>query len=178
MLNVLFNMQHYFFSAAFFLMMNCAMAPSVVKTYAYSRATLPGIREEIVNESDAVAPRKTPLPLTYFLYVEVPKGSNVSVNGVWLHGKYYTATLEKVSTPVVIRTDPVVVTEQRDTLVKKTANDVYAVLLVDEVTRDPSDTAERQLITNNEAIVFLTINKVPCYSNVKTIKTLKPAAGM
>jgi hypothetical protein len=66
----------------------------------------------------------------------------------------------------------------KDTLVKKTANDVHAVLLVDEVTRDPSDTAEKELITNNEAVIFLTINKISCYSTVKTIKTLKPAAGM
>src|SRR5262249_10819417 len=171
--------QPYCLSAAFFLMINCAMAQSpVVTTHAYSRATLPGIREEIPNESKAAAQRKTPLPLTYFLYVEVAKGNNISVNGVWLQGKYYTDTIKKVSTPVVISSDPVVVTEQKDTLVKKTANDVYAVLLGDENTRDSYNPAEQELITNNEGVIFLTINKRPYYATIKNIKVLKPAAGM
>ncbi len=179
MLNMLFNIQHYFFSAAFFLMISPAMAQSpVVKTYAYSRDTLPGIREEIVNESDAGAQRKTPFPRIYFLYVEVAKGSNISVNGVWLQGKYYTATLKKVSTPVVIESDPVVVTKQKDTLVKKTANDVYTVLLEGENSRDSYNPTEKELIINNEGVIFLTINKLTCYGAIKTVKALKPAAAM
>jgi hypothetical protein len=172
-------MQPYFFGAAFFFMANCAIAQSpVVKTYAYSRATLPGIREEIVNESDARVQRKTPLPLTYFLYVEVSKGGNVSVNGVWLQGKYYSATLKKVSTPVAIRSDPVVPTEQRDILVKKTTNDVYAVLLGDEIPRNSYNTTEKELMTSNEGVIFLTINKLSYYTTIKSIKALKPIAGM
>jgi hypothetical protein len=109
--------------------------------------------------------------------VEVPKGSAVTVQGVWLRGKYYSASLRKVASPVMVDRDPVVPTGQKETLVKKTANDVYAVVLEGESPRETYSPAEKQRLTSHEAVVFLTVNHSPQYGTAKTVKMLKPAAA-
>ena len=159
-------------------MIGWAMAetPSV-KTYAYGRATMPGIPEDTVKGAQTGAPRKSPFPLTYLLYVEVPKGSAVAVEGVWLQGKYYAATLKRVASPVVVGHDPAVVTDQKDTLVGKTANDVYAVLLGEPKPGEISRPDAKPLAANNEAVVFMTVDHSPRHGAVKTVKMLKPLAA-
>lgn len=148
-----------------------------VKTYAYGRATVPGIPEDTVKGAQSGTAKTSPFPLTHLLYVEVPKGSAVSVEGVWLRGTYYAATLKRVASPVVVSHDPVVVTQQKDTLVNKTSNDVYAVLLGEPKPGEISRPDAKQLVANNEAVVFLTVDHSPRHGAVKTVKMLKPLAA-
>ena len=158
-------------TVALLSMIGWAMADSPsVKTYAYGRATLPGIPDDNVKST-------SPFPLTYLLYVEAPKGSAVSVEGVWLRGTYYAATLKKVASPVVVSQDPVVVTDRKDTLVGKTANDVYAVVLGEPKPEGISRPDAKQLVADNEAVVFLTVDHAPRHGAVKAVKMLKPLAA-
>ena len=141
---------------------------SPVKTYAYGRATLPGIPD---------AAKTSPFPVTYLLYVEVPKGSTVSVDGVWLKGTYHAATLKRVASPIVVSHDPVVVTDQKDTLVAKTSNDVYAVLLGEPRPAGIPRPAAKPRTAHNEVVVFLTVDHAPRDGVAKTVKMLKPLAA-
>jgi hypothetical protein len=88
----------------------------VIQTVAYSRATISGIPGN-----------QTPFPPTYFIYVVIKKGIPVSATGMCLRGSRYPATLRQVRSPVVIDHDVSVPTGKKDTLVKRTTNDVYQV---------------------------------------------------
>ena len=139
-----------------------------IKTYAYGRATLPGIPD---------AAKKSPFPVSYLLYIEVPKGSAVSVQGVWLQGTCRVATLKRVASPVVVSQDPVVVTDQKDTLVSKTSDDVYAIVLGEPKPSGASCPDAKSVMASNEAVVFLTVDHSPRLGAVKTVKMLKPSAA-
>jgi hypothetical protein len=145
------------------------MAQSPVTMYGYSRATLPGIPG--VQGKDV-------FPLKYYLYVEVKPGSRVSAEWAWIGGKYYDCTLKKVSTPVLVESDPGVPTEKKETLVPKTSNDVYGVVLGNVKAQTASNSQERELIANHEAVIGLVVDKLSAYAATQSIKALRPASAM
>lgn len=145
----------------------------VKKTYAYSRHTTPGIPEDSVRG----VPRK-PLLISYFIYVVVAKDAVLSVRNVWLQGKYYTATLRKVNSPVLVDRNAAVPTGKKDILVGKTSGSVYQVELKEEKSWIPKDDAEKKLMQNNEVVVFLEAGQSIWYGSVRKMKTLHPAFGM
>jgi hypothetical protein len=149
--------------------MSSAMAQSPVTAYGYSRATLPGIPGDQKGMQG-----KDMFPPKYYLYVEVKPGSRVSAEWAWVRGSYYDCKLTRVSTPVLVESDPGVPTEKKETLVSKTSNDVYRCVLGDV----KEQTAPRELIANNEAVIALLINKSRAYATVQSIKALRPAAAM
>ena len=149
---------------------------SIVKIYAYSRRTISGIREEVVSKGDSSQQRVSPFPVDYFLYVSVGKGSPVSINGVWLGDQFYKASLRKVKTPVVIENNSVV--KQKETLVPKTSNDVYAVTLKESGSPASFSAAEKELTQDNEAVFFFISQKKPCTKAVKKITPLTPISAM
>jgi hypothetical protein len=161
------------FGAVFAAVMSSAMAQSPVATYGYSRATLPGIPGDQKGTQG-----KDMFPPRYYLYLEVKPGSRISAEWAWVRGSYYNCTLTRVSTPVLVESDPGVPTEKKDTLVSKTSNDVYSVVLGDVKVRTASDGQERELIANNEAVIALVINKSSAYASFQSIKVLRPAAAM
>ena len=153
--------------------MSSAMAQSPVTAYGYSRATLPGIPgdQKDTQEKDMFPPR-------YYLYVEVKPGSRISAEWAWVRGSYYDCKLTRVSTPVLVESDPGVPTEKKETLVSKSSNDVYSVVLGDVKVRPAPNGQERELIANNEAVIALVINKSGAYAAIQSIKALRPAAAM
>ena len=152
--------------------MGSAMAQSPVAAYGYSRATLPGIpADRQATLGNAMFPPK------YYLYVEVKPGSQVAGEWAWVQGSYYDCTLTRVITPVLVESDPGVPTEKKETLVAKTSNDVYSVVL-DNVKAMASNGREKELIANNEAVIALVINNGSAYAAIQSIKALRPAAAM
>lgn len=149
--------------------MSSAMAQSSVTMYGYSRATVPGIPG--VQGKDV-------FPLKYYLYVEVKPGSRVSAEWAWVGGKYYDCTLKKVSTPVLVESDPGVPTEKKETLVPKTSNDVYGVILGNVKTRTVSNSREKEITANHEAVIGLSVDNSSAYAATQSIKALRPAAAM
>jgi hypothetical protein len=149
--------------------MSSAMAQSSVTMYGYSRATVPGIPG--VQGKDV-------FPLKYYLYVEIKPGSRVSAEWAWVGGKYYDCTLKKVSTPVLVESDPGVPTEKKETLVPKTSNDVYGVILGNVKTRTVSNSREKEITANHEAVIGLSVDNSSAYAATQSIKALRPAAAM
>jgi hypothetical protein len=149
------------------------MAQSPVTMYGYSRATLSGIPGDQKGVQG-----KDMFPLKYYLYVEVKPGTRVSAEWAWIRGNYYDCSLKKVSTPVLVESDPGIPTDKKETLVPKTSNDVYSVILGDVSARTPSNGEERELISNHEAALGLIIDKSNAYAAIQSIKALRPAAAM
>ena len=136
---------------------------------AYSRETTSGIP----------GPQPRAIQTSYYLYVLVERGTQPSPDaGVWLQGKFYAATLRKVTPPVVIARDPAVSTGEMDTLVGETAADVFQVELGEEKAWRPGDPEEKALTERNEAVVFLKVGRAVCPCPAKEIKALRPAPGM
>lgn len=154
-----------------------AFAPAqlpVVSTYAYSRHTIPGIPEA----SRAEGPSKTALPISYFIYVVVKKGTPLSVRRAWVKGRCYSATLQRVASPVLIEHDAAVPTGRTDTLVPKTSDDVYRVVLAAEETCKGDGEAASELRRHNEVVVSLDAGQSRRYGTARTVKALQPAAAM
>ena len=164
-----FDMRSALFGVVVAAAMSSAMAQSPVTMYGYSRATLPGIPG--VQGKDV-------FPLKYYLYVEVKPGSRVSAEWAWIGGKYYDCTLKKVSTPVLVESDPGVPTEKKETLVPKTSNDVYGVVLGNVKAQTASNSQERELIANHEAVIGIVVDKLSAYAATQSIKALRPASAM
>ena len=96
-----------------------------------------------------------------------------------MRGRYYRATLEKVSTPVLLDLDAAVPTGKQETLVPKSKNDVYRVVLGNEVVEAPADNERTQtLVHQNDAVVHVTIDNSAAYALTKSLKALPPKAGM
>jgi hypothetical protein len=161
------------FGAVFAAAMSFAMAQSPIATYGYSRATLPGIPGDQKGTQG-----KDFFPLKYYLYLEVKAGSRISAEWAWVRGSYYDCKLRRVSTPVLVESDPGVPTEEKETLVSKTSNDVYSVVLGKVKVRTASNGQERELMANNEAVIALVINRSGAYAAIQSIKALRPAAAM
>ncbi len=145
----------------------------VCRTFAYSRATTPGIP---AGRGVAADPGRA-VSTTYFVYVAVPKGTRPSVRGAWLKGVYYAATLRKVPSPVTVEHDAAVPTGKKDVLVPATRSDVYQVSPAEEKAWTPASDAERRLTQDNEVVVFLEVNRATVYCPVKVITALAPTPG-
>ena len=101
---------------------DCSVAQTPnVQAVAYSRSTTPGIPTGLGG------PAINSLPVRYYIYVAVEKGTPVSVSSVCLKGQSYSASLNKVTSPVVVPHDPNASTEVKDILVPKTQDEVYQV---------------------------------------------------
>ena len=133
------------------------------KIHAYSRAKTSGI------------PGDHSLPTDYFLYLEVPKGMRPSLSTIWLKGKYYSATLLKVNTPVLIDNDVASIKKHKDTLVRKTAGDVYRIELGQEVTTGNFTAGSTEGL---DVVANVKINNKQYKESIKNIITLKPLQGM
>lgn len=154
----------------FFTLASCAQ-PSAVKTHIYSRVTLPGMRPE--NDTD-----NTNFPKNYFIYAEVKKGVSFTAEGCWIDGRYFPVTgFEKITTPVIVM-EQSVIKEQLDTLVQKTANDVYQLTAGEEKSRSAANDGERKLVSENKFVLLLKINGKKQVVSSATIKELVPAARM
>lgn len=160
-------MKNLCFTIAFSLLAIFAFAQSPVKqVHAYSRATLPGTPG---------GQQFTP-PLTYYIYIAVAKGSKISVSYVYISGKYYPASVEKVQTPVYLK-DEVANMEHKQVLVNSTANDVYQIHIGEAINKPSLTAAENKLVSDNQLVVFLTCGG-PAHATAKSINILPPSAGM
>jgi len=154
-----------------------AFAPAqlpVISTYAYSRHTIPGIPEA----SRAERPPGAALPVSYFIYVVVKKGTPLSVRRAWVKGRCYSATLQRVTSPVLIEHDAAVPTGRTDTLVPKTSDDVYRVVLAAEESCKGDGDAANELRRHNEVVVSLEAGRSRRYGTARTVRALQPAAAM
>jgi len=141
-----------------------------VQAVAYSRSTTPGI------PTGPGGPADNPLPVRYYIYVTVEKGTPVSVSSVCLKWQSYAASLKKVTSPVVVPHDPNVPTEAKDMLVPKSQDEVYQVNVQEQTGPACKDRAQR-LARDNEVVVTLKFSGRTLYAPAKTIVALAAAAA-
>jgi hypothetical protein len=162
--------------SACLLLLLTASAPAqtnAVTMYAYSRTTLPGAPQ--APDSTGKLP---PLPVEYYVYVSVKKGTPLTIRGIWVKGRYLNATLRKVSSPVTIVKDPAINTTELQTLVPATNNDVYEVVTGQSVYPQPINAREKALTQTHELVAVLSWRHRPIWGIVETITALRPAAMM
>lgn len=145
----------------------------VLKTLAYSRDTIRGTPESEMGTGSS----QTPFPASYFIYVVVEKGTVVSVTGVCVKGKAYAATWKRVESPVMIEHDASVPTGKKDTLVEKTADDVYQVELGPMKAAGCKDNCDDQVAQRNQVVVFLKSGQAGWRGLAERIIPLQPAAA-
>jgi hypothetical protein len=145
----------------------------VKQTLAYSRETMSGI-----PGPNTSAGSSKPINVSYFIYVVLAKGSVPSATGVWIEGRFYDATLQRVESPVQVERDTAVSTGEMDTLVARTSDDVYRVDPGEEKTWSPAGETETKRTQGNQVVVFLKVGRATCYGVAKEIKALRPAPGM
>lgn len=145
----------------------------MIEAIAYSRATTPGIPPG----NTAASPTENPFPVQYFVFIVVKKDAPVSIKGVCLKGQSYSAKLERVRSPVVVPHDVNVPTDRQDTLVQKTSDDVYRVIL-----KEPQGNACQDLPPalrpHHEVVVVLSSGESLVFGAAKSILPLAPAAAM
>ncbi len=150
---------------------DCSVAQTPqVQAVAYSRSTIPGI------PTGPGGPAINSLPVRYYIYVTVKKGTPVSVSSVCLKGQSYAASLKKVTSPVVVPHDPNVPTEAKDMLVPKSQDEVYQVNVQEQTGPACKDRAQR-LARDNEVVVTLKSGGRTLYAPAKTIVALAAAAA-
>ena len=157
----------------FFLVLaaaNLAAQSPVKATFAYSRSTIPGI--------PGAGPAQSPFPVSYFIYVVIKKDAAISVESVGLRGKWHSATLKKVDSPVQVEHDTAVPTGKKDTLVGKTSDDVYQVEIGEAKEPVQKSQAADKLSQRYEVVVCLRSGKSQWHGLVKKIVALHPAAAM
>jgi hypothetical protein len=149
-----------------------AQTPALI-IYAYSRATLPGI-----PPNTETGEQSNPFPLTYYIYLKVPKGQKIKVEGAWIKGKYFPVSIEKVKSPVMIDDDVATINKKKLTLVGKTSLDVYSLTQAEEKNRIVENENERKKVVDNELVLEYKINDKKGYATIKKFKVLPPAAAM
>jgi len=142
----------------------------MVQAVAYSRSTTPGIPPSPGGLAD------NPLPVRYYIYVTVEKGTSVSVSSVCLKWQSYAASLKKVTSPVIVPHDPNAPTEAKDMLVPKTQDEVYQVNVQEQTGLACEDRAQL-LARDNEVVVALKSGGTTLYAPAKTIVALAAAAA-
>jgi len=145
--------------------------------FAYSRKTIPGIADEH-PEGGKTAQNKNPFPDSFYLFVSVPSGTNLSISGVWLKGQYFSANMQQIHTPVLVTQDNVFSKSIEDTLVKAGSGVVYQIFLDTLQSKIAGQLKEQKLKTQNEAVFLLNCNGTPCSVPVHRIKTLHPYSAM
>ena len=152
-----------------FFLSACGQSPEI-KLHVYSQVTLPGIRPESENDDHN-------FPKSYFFYAEAKKDVKFTLEGCWIEGKYHSAGIEMVSSPVIIANQSVI-TEQQDTLVKKSDKAVYHIIPGGQTERLTMDEAEKKSVTENQFVLIVKVNNKLQFITVKKIKELSPAAMM
>lgn len=152
---------------------SCAAQSPVKETLAYSRETIPGIP----GKSGATS-SQNPISTSFFIYVVIKKGATVSLAGVCVNGKSYLATWKRVESPVLIEHDASVPTGQKDTLVKKTSDDVYQLELGQQKSAECNAQGEENLAQRNDVVVFLKSGQSSWHGLADKLVPLHPAAAM
>ncbi len=155
----------------------CAQSP-VVKVYAYSRETIPGILPRFDDDSSRKA-HPVVRPKAFYIYVETKKGKSISIGHVYADGKYFKTSFKKISTPVTIdKINGLPGKNNVEKLVSKTANDVYELRLLDETADWTGMAAAERSRKKNPLMVCITLGRKQYYPVLKEVTELEPVHGL
>ncbi len=154
-----------------------SMAQTQITAYGYLRATLPGIPGIASGDPKPGLGVEVFAP-EYHIFAAVRPGSHIIAKWAWVRGKNYSFALSKVITPVVVNRDVAVKTDRKETLVPKTSDDVYEIVLGAVQSLTELSKEEQKLEASNEAVVAVVLDNAPAYATVRSLIALPPAAAM
>jgi len=149
-----------------------------IRVYAYSREITPGIIPDPGNDSIKKMP-PVQLPKVYHIYAEIKKGYRVHINTAFIDGQYYHVSMQKVKTPVIKdRYEGMMNSDQKDLLVKRTANDVYEIKLGNTCLAFTGKKNADTMRTGKAVMLIADYKKTTSYPGLPEIKMLSPVQGM
>lgn len=149
----------------------------VLNGYAYQRASLPGtIPKGVTNEDGSQADRPVKPMITHFVYLEIKPTQNIKPATIWIRGKSYKLETEKItSIPVVLERQGIGEKTLSDTLVKKTANNVFRIYPKGTLVTKASSAISKKINKQNVVIEYFWKAK-KYYYTISDIKNLQPLA--
>ncbi|MBI1781873.1 MAG: hypothetical protein HYR66_10960 [Sphingobacteriales bacterium] len=145
----------------------------VAKAYAYSQKEISGINRKVMDKDGKIIRGKN-TSTHYHLYLECYAGKEIVVDNVWINGQTYKVDVKKTESPVTVSSGiKGVKTNQSETLVPQTSNNVMAILPgdVDEVKVDKKIS---KLIKNNAVLFAYSFNGKKYYLAVNSLKEITP----
>lgn len=124
--------QFLLFAVSYFLTANVwAQTTPLLKVHAYSRHSTPGAVPKVVaSENGAAIKKMATVIVNHPIYGEIKKGSTIKINRLWIEGQAYNARIEVVAeTPVLFKQPAIGNQYQTDTLVPKSSNMVWKLVL-------------------------------------------------
>lgn len=162
------------FTLAYFLSAGVqAQVSPLLKAHAYIRHSTPGAVPKVVAREEGSPIKKTATVLVnYSIYIEVKKGSSITINRLWIDGQAFKARKETIlETPVVFKQQAIGNQYQTDTLVPKTRNLVWK-LVQDGMQNTVSKVPEKS--KGNDLLIEYSWKGKKYYYVVKEWKKLPP----
>jgi hypothetical protein len=152
----------------------------VLKVYAYSQATLKGVRPGgIVEEGGTEIKQGTAQGLNYYFYIEYRPKEKFSVSALWINGKSFKIKADSIlQTPVESNAADVTANNKKNVLVPATANKILLVVPGEQLSNiKPPAWLKKQVAKGGLVIVYKWKGKLWSYA-VPKIKVIDPAAGV
>lgn len=150
-----------------------AQTSPLLKVHAFVRHSTPGAVPKVVARENGAPIKKTASALVnYSIYVELKKGSSITINRLWIDGQAFKARKEIIlETPVVFKQQAIGNQYQTDTLVPKTNNIVWK-LVQDGMQNTVSKVPEK--FKGNALLIEYVLKGKKYYFAVKEWKKLPP----
>ncbi len=143
-----------------------------ITVHAFTRNAVPGMMPRGEAREDGSTVARPIKPVTnYEVYLENP-AAKAQVTAIYIDGTAYKATWELVQSPVIIQGGQVGQYQSNDTIINKTSNKVYKLLIGDRLENPTSKLAE--MSKSNAVVVELVSGKKKYYSYSAEWKKLKP----
>lgn len=156
-----------------------AFSQPSVKLYAYSQVSTPGTVPAFPSENGNNTSVRMPGEV-YYLYALLSPKYKITISDVWIHGKNYEVTTEKVlKTPVYSINQDHPTQPKTEILVPATKQQVLFISPVGEA-RDKKINATwfSKMLKSSEVIVSYFYKGKKYFLPLKKIKALQPVAGV
>lgn len=157
-----------------------AQRTAIVKTFAFAQSVTPGARPQTGVEENGTEV-KVPVKerLSYFMYAEQLRSTDIRMVSVWIKGKSYSVKADTVAKSPVEMVAGEGTETQNLTLVPATRNKLW-ILTPGQAIQKPAtpSTTLRNLIRKNEMVLVYRWKGKLWYSTVKKITALPPVLAV
>jgi hypothetical protein len=152
-----------------------------VKIYAYSQVSTPGTVPSVPSEGGTGNEKYSVQPgAIYYIYATLSPNVRISVVEVWIHGKHYQVSVEKIlKTPVYSINNDHPTQPKTEVLVPATKQQVLYIAPLGEGTDKRLKASWfNKMLKSSELIVSYLYKGKKYFIPVKKIKKLQPVAGV
>ena len=156
----------------------CAQTNACLKkTHAYSRSVLGGAAPiDPVEVGGKVIKSQAANNKEFFVYLQTCDVNTVSITSVWINGLRYSGRAEKTKSPVVLTNTSLSTKGISETLVDKTNQSVWEVVLTSNDSQSRPATSVQKKIDSNALVIRGILNGKAFTASSKQIKELQPVA--